>query len=116
MDDKEKIIPLKTAWYPCPPPDENSEITERKLVLESKEIVAVPADDHPIWQKIKYTSINFWAPNVSKTRKEAARRHRVTGVEVRDLPLNHFLYGEQGLYAIKKFEKFDILGICNYMF
>jgi len=103
-ENPEKVI--STAWYPCPPP---SEIVMNEKAIE-KPIEATPSDDHPIWQKIKYTNCNFWSPNISKARKEAARRYRVPGVEVRDLPVNHFLHGEQGLYAAKKFEKFDIIG------
>jgi SET domain-containing protein len=36
----------------------------------------------------------------------------IAGTEVRDLPSNHFLAqnGEQGLFAIKNFKKFDIIG------
>jgi len=52
----------------------------------------------------------LWAANVSKDRKEASRKRRLPGVEVRNLPLGHFLHGEQGLFAVKKFERFDVLG------
>jgi len=31
-------------------------------------------------------------------------------IKVRDLPESHFLKGEQGLFAIKKFEQYDVLG------
>jgi hypothetical protein len=67
---------------------------------------------HPIWKEkgLKYTYKNIWNSQIQKERKEKARRFGVEGVEVRDLPSSHFLHGEQGLFALKPFQPFDILG------
>lgn len=42
--------------------------------------------------------------------RDKVRRFHVHGVEVRDLPPNHKLHGEQGLFATRKFSQFDIIG------
>lgn len=69
---------------------------------------------HPVWTsgKLKYITTNVWSPTISKSVKEATRRFRMSGVEVRDVPPGHFLFGtgQQGLYAIAKFFKYDVLG------
>lgn len=66
-----------------------------------------------IWKKseggkIKYLSQNDWK-FVGQDTKNSTRRHEITGVEVRDLPLGHACYGQQGLYATKSFKRFDII-------
>ncbi len=37
-------------------------------------------------------------------------RYHIDGAEVRLLPVDHVLHGEYGLFATKKFEKFDVVG------
>ena len=70
------------------------------------------AAPHPIWatDKLKYTAQNWWSPGLSKEKRENCRRGTVAGVEVRDLHPPHFLAGEQGLFAIEKFSRFDVIG------
>jgi hypothetical protein len=60
--------------------------------------------------ELKYIHTNKWALNLTKQMKEDCRRHTIHGVIVKDLAKNHPLYGEQGLYTTKKFEKFDVIG------
>lgn len=60
--------------------------------------------------ELKYIHTNKWALNLTKQMKENCRRHTIHGVIVKDLAKNHPLYGEQGLYTTKKFEKFDVIG------
>jgi hypothetical protein len=56
-----------------------------------------------------YTPKNIWK-NISSGRKEASRRFKCCGVEVKALPLNHFLFGQYGLFALQEFAPFDIIG------
>ena len=66
-------------------------------------------EPHPIWKEKKYYKSNNWG-KISKEERERVRRHRVEGVEVRDLPEGHKLHGEQGLFATRKFKQYDVLG------
>ena len=52
---------------------------------------------------------NDWR-KISKEERERVRRDHIEGVEVRDLPPSHTLHGEQGLYATRKWQRFDVLG------
>ena len=81
-----------------------------KVYEKQQARISVPP--HPIWSTgdVKYTSNNFWSPRICKEKKEKCRRQIVVGVEVRDLPKSHFLFGEQGLFALEKFGQFDIVG------
>ena len=56
-------------------------------------------------------STNNWS-DISKSRLNLFRKYSITGVEVRDLPNNHFLgnTGEKGLFAVQVFNQFDIIG------
>ena len=56
--------------------------------------------------------MNRIPPSIKKETKESIRRTRISGIEVRDVPIGHFLYGlgQQGLFATTKFWKFDVLG------
>lgn len=94
-------------------------ITTTKNAIDSyaanvieKQQARISVPPHKIWSAgtIKYTSNNFWSPKINKVKKEKCRRQIVVGVEVRDLPKNHFLAGEQGLFALEKFAQFDIIG------
>jgi len=99
-----------SRWYPCPPPGLLPEIPSSiaSHMEEEKEVVLPPV--HPLWRtKLTYTSSNLWDKQPVEVL-EKSKRHRVHGVEVRDLPPNHPLHGEQGLFATQKFFRFDILG------
>ena len=52
-------------------------------------------EPHPIWREKKYYKSNNWG-KISKEERERVRRHRVEGVEVRDLPEGHKLHGGAG--------------------
>jgi hypothetical protein len=65
---------------------------------------------HPFWDTFKYVASLVWAPSIQKDKKNASRRYHIEGVEIRDLGKDHALCGEKGLFATKKFEKFDVLG------
>ena len=113
-----------SAWYP---PrfsdmftDNNNDITTNNTTNTQQTVVndtpilpcSQPSPSHWKWDKgdLKYLTTNRWALNISKEMKESCRRHTIHGVIVKDLAPNHPLYGEQGLYATKKFERFDVLG------
>jgi len=65
---------------------------------------------HPLWdEKLRYLKSNDWS-KVKGELKEGCRQHTAHGVEVRDLPPNHVLHGQQGLFALRKFEQFDVVG------
>jgi hypothetical protein len=53
---------------------------------------------------------NIWDRGVPKTRRDECRRNHTHGVEVRNLGQDHFLAGEQGLFATNKFSRFDLVG------
>lgn len=104
-----------SAWYPnladtSGPATVDAAYYASKVYEKQQARISVPP--HKIWSDgaVKYTSNNFWSPRISKEKKEKCRRHIVVGVEVRDLPANHFLSGEQGLFALEKFSQFDIVG------
>jgi hypothetical protein len=68
---------------------------------------------HRLWSghggSLKYLYSNQWDKRVCADCKQNYRRYTIPGVEVRDLPAEHFLHGEQGLFATKKFARFDII-------
>ena len=72
------------------------------------------APPHRLWKHagqggtLKYTSTNVWKGKGVK--KSDVKREGIHGVEVRDLPPGHMLAGEQGLFATKRFEQFNIIG------
>ena len=102
-------------WYPNAP-DTSGKATVDAAFYASKvyekQQARISVPPHKIWSggSVKYTSNNFWSPKISKDKKEKCRRQIVVGVEVKDLPANHFLSGEQGLFALEKFAQFDIVG------
>lgn len=70
-------------------------------------------EQHRIFKEgeVTYINTNDWdSYGISNDIKEASRSHTIKGVIVRDLPSNHVLSGQQGLFATEKFDKFDILG------
>ena len=96
------------GWYPSNP---NLEDNKDGVVLIEAISEAIPPPEHKLWSsKLKYTSKNIWPHAIDKAKREGCRRFKVEGVEVKDLPPSHFLCGEQGLFATRKFSKFDILG------
>jgi hypothetical protein len=112
------LISELDSWYPCKPPDEipngshliakydaNSNLDKQREVY---------SDPHPIWStgKLKYITENYWPPNITRVIKQSLSRHRISGVEVRDLPAGHFLHGigQQGLFATTRFLQYDVLG------
>jgi len=93
----------------------NSNININEISINTSSILSStsqPSHRHWKWDNgdLKYLNTNKWALNISKEMKENCRRHTIHGVIVKDLAQNHPLYGEQGLYTTKKFEKFDVIG------
>lgn len=92
------------SWYPSPPHEEVPVIVipcEIDVKHDVKEIFTAA--------KLKYTSSNLWH-SISKEQKEGCRRFQVKGVEVRKLGKDHPLCGEYGLFASRKYSRFDIVG------
>lgn len=107
---------VPSHWYPCNPHEEvpnGSDLVQKYPVTTDKK-VELYSEPHECWStgRLKYLTQNYWPPAIKKDIKEAVRRHRISGVEVRDLPPGHFLHGigQQGLFATTKFWKFDVLG------
>lgn len=113
---------LATGWYPAPAVTQTVDTAETSTADTNAAIMPSvnPSDDterlseahtHAVFQdlQLKYLTANAWH-GVSKEVKEGARRHHIHGVQVRKLPSNHFLHGEYGLFAARKFAKFDIIG------
>jgi hypothetical protein len=65
---------------------------------------------NPATGTLKYLNQNIWDKKIDIPTRENSRRMAPVGVEVRDLPKGHFLAGEQGLFALKRFSKYDIIG------
>eukprot|EP01041_Mallomonas_annulata_P002688 gene2688-5291_t len=86
----------------------NSSLLNNELPLN----ISTNTDDNNKnhFKNLKYTQINWWSPNISKERKEASRRMKPFGVDVRNLPPTHFLHGERGLFATVKYSKYDVIG------
>lgn len=104
-----------SAWYPNEADCTGSATADAAVyasIVYEKQQKRLSAPPHVIWSSgaVKYTSNNFWSPKIAKEKKEKCRRQIVVGVEVRDLPKSHFLFGEQGLFALEKFSQFDIVG------
>ena len=97
----------KSSWYPAPPPD---------VIPASSTENVIPNETHTltnIWHPegpIRYTSSNIWHSSITNEQKERCRKLRPTGIEVRNLRSDHFLYGERGLFATVKFHRCDIIG------
>ncbi len=98
-----------TMWYPSPPPEAIPAFCGEETDAPAGAELGV---EHPIWRsgKLRYLTSNITAKGLPEEKRRACRRSRVHGVEVRDLPPNHFLHGEQGLFATVKFSKCDIVG------
>jgi hypothetical protein len=110
-------VGTQTAWYPSATPSEIPQASEELIAKTAAAAATTPVDRqlgnvHPIWQsgKVKYLTRNQWTPSIPQAKREACKRERPWGVEVRDLPKEHFLHGEQGLFAIAKFSKCDVVG------
>jgi hypothetical protein len=110
-------VDSQTAWYPSATPSEIPQASEALIAKTAEAEAAKPIERqigniHPIWQsgKVKYLLRNQWTPSIPQVKREACKRERPWGVEVRDLPKEHFLHGEQGLFAIAKFSKCDVVG------
>ena len=108
------ISESSVGWYPSRPPAEIPKCDSDNAVnlQRSTADLIPPVESHPIWKSglIKYTSQNWWSNKVSKEKKEASRRLAIPGVVVKDLPADHFLHGQQGLFATSKFSVFDVIG------
>lgn len=65
---------------------------------------------NPTTGKLKYLQTNIWDKRIDHASREGCRRYSPSGVEVRDLPPGHFLAGQQGLFATRKFLRYDIIG------
>lgn len=107
IDTSDKVT--EVSWYPGPPKTEIPMVSSvfEKLQLEEKE----KQEQEDPWKAtgVKYTSSNKWQ-GIDKTKIENSRRHKIHGVEIRKLPKGHPLAGEYGLFAAKRFSKFDIIG------
>ena len=104
-----------SSWYPCEADTSGAATVDAAVYaakVYEKQQARISVPPHKIWSSgdVKYTSNNFWSPKISKDKKEKCRRQIVVGVEVKDLPPSHFLFGEQGLFALEKFAQFDIVG------
>ena len=101
------------SWYPSSPRIElPSEINLNKLTEILATIPKPIADVHPIWSsgELKYLTSSKWN-SIPNDKRESCRRNQIHGVEIQQLPSNHFLSGEYGLFATQKFSIFDVLGI-----
>lgn len=107
------------SWYPCPPHETlpDGSLLAQKVSsdqLEQDRAIETSPEPHPVWSSghLKYIHHNIWSPKISQSVKEGTRRYRIHGVEVRDVPPGHFLFGtgQQGLFAVTKFSKYDVLG------
>jgi hypothetical protein len=107
-DSPEQERKPNVAWYPRPPPASTDEIPINNLPV-SETSIEIPPFDPFAETNVKYLHANRWN-SIPKTKIEACRRHKPKGVEVRKLPKNHFLYGEYGLFATERFNRFDIIG------
>ena len=59
--------------------------------------------------RLNYLVSNNWHL-IPKNIASSSRRQYIHGVEVRKLGKDHFLCGEHGLFATRKFSRFDIIG------
>lgn len=103
---------MATAWYPLRSGEDGAADTPAPHVIPPPALPKAtepPHQPHPVWGSKRYLVSNNWG-KVRKEDREAVRRSHIHGVEVRDLPVGHLLYGEQGLFATRKFEPFDIVG------
>lgn len=103
---------VKGKWYPRNPNTESDSTGDQNYsIITADDTPPLLPEPHQIWSdgQLKYTTSNKWQ-SIPNEKRELRQRHRLHGVEVRTLPSNHFLSGECGLFAIKKFTKFDILG------
>jgi len=101
--------PTETGWYPGPPPSGN-DFAQAGVLAPPPAPPAPPAHvPHALWSTKRYLQQNDWS-KVSREERERVRRNHIHGVEVRDLPVGHKLHGEQGLFATRKYEQFDVLG------
>jgi hypothetical protein len=88
----------------------------REMEAKTPASASVPVAPHHSWKhagqggKLKYLTANIWDKKIDVETREKSRRQVPVGVEVRDLSGDHFLAGEQGLFATRKFLKYDILG------
>ena len=101
-------------WYPAKPDDSvaaNPVVVGAAANANSMAKAAVLSEPHPVWSNgtLRYISSNVWS-KVKGAMREGCRRHRAHGVQVRTLPANHPLHGEDGLFATKAFEECDIVG------
>ena len=100
-------------WYPQKPDDAAiatpADITPVTSPVAPTDALIPPR--HPIWESgaLRYTNSNIWS-RIRGLLKEGCRRHSIHGAEVRTLPPNHPLHGEEGLFATKAFEVCDIIG------
>jgi hypothetical protein len=95
-------------WYP--PRAEFLPSAEGLTKVEKE--VNRPCNDHEIFTSgaVRFTPCNVWPKSLPKAHKQNCRRERLHGVEIRDLPRNHLLYGQQGLFATKRWFQFDVIG------
>jgi hypothetical protein len=99
------------SWYPSRAKEEV--LTEKIECMMKKTVLSEinPANVFDPWKEtgVKYTVSNKWQ-SIDKKKLETCRRERVHGVEIRKLPANHALAGQYGLFATKRFARFDIVG------
>ena len=66
---------------------------------------------HPVWKQKRYTSSNVWPSSMNEQQIKSYNKETLSHVvEVRDLPQDHPLYGEQGLFAAVDLDMFDVIG------
>jgi hypothetical protein len=101
------------SWYPGPPP---KEVALDSIPVEVEDPNKIKYESLQQWQdlfqkrfKVKYTFNNKWN-SMPKEIVEGTKRDHIHGVEIRQLPKGHPLAGEYGLFATRKFSKYDIIG------
>jgi hypothetical protein len=125
---EKEVVDDNIAWYPNQPKNEATfEVIHKECQVISGTIplLTCAADSKKIWrnwdteeadskqtkkdERLLYLTSNKWQ-SISKAVNMASRRNHIHGVEVMKLGKDHILCGEFGLFATKKFTKFDIIG------
>lgn len=111
LEEISSISQPQQQWYPNKSsiPNIDNE-TANKLQQISDKLDKISLSNESIWpDDIKYMTSNKWN-SIPNDKREQCRRHKIHGVQVRQLPSDHFLAGEFGLFATQKFSRFDVLG------
>eukprot|EP01035_Chromulina_nebulosa_P019618 gene19618-25527_t len=108
-NDYNEISDDSIQYYPKKPLIDN---TLDDITISTNQLnIKSTSNRHDIWtnSNLTYTTSNIWK-KIPKESKEKCRSHHIDGVEIRLLDDSHFLRGEYGLFATKRFSRFDIIG------